>query len=192
MKRITARQANRSVITLVVFVAAFAALLWVSQSLSQSEQVQNIVADFGYLGVLIIGVIAGLNIFVPVPAATFTSVFLAAGLSLPLIIIALAVGTLIADFTSFFLGHLSRELMEKKHPKLFTFITNFQEKHSRWTYVLVLVYASFMPLPNELILIPLGLAGVRFKNLIIPLLIASIIHQIILVYGVIGLTQLFF
>lgn len=192
MKRLSARQAHRSVITLVVIVVAFTLLLWVSQSLSQNEQIQNATADFGYVGVVIIAVIAGLNAIVPIPAATFTPVFLAAGLSLPLVVIALAAGTLIADFTSFFLGRLSRELIIHKHPKIVGFVTTWQAQNSRWTFVLVTLYAAFVPLPNEVILIPLGLTGVSFKNLIIPLILGNLLSQLVLVYGIIGLTQVFF
>lgn len=186
------KPSHHLVITLVVFVFAFTLLLFIAQSLSESSQAQAVVAQFGYLGVVFLGVITGLNAIVPVPAATLTPVFIAAGLTVPLIIAALAVGTLIADFTSFFLGRLSRELILDKHPKIFAFITEFQAKHSRWTFLLVTLYAAFAPLPNEIILIPLGLTGVRFVSLIIPLIIGNIIYQVLLVYSVIGLSKAFF
>jgi membrane protein DedA with SNARE-associated domain len=107
-------------------------------------------------------------------------------------VIALAAGTLIADFTSFFLGRLSRELIIHKHPKIVGFVTTWQAQNSRWTFVLVTLYAAFVPLPNEVILIPLGLTGVSFKNLIIPLILGNLLSQLVLVYGIIGLTQVFF
>ncbi len=187
-----AKATHQSVITLVVFVFTFSLLLYVAQSLSGSEQVQEVVSSFGYLGVLIMAVIAGLNAIVPVPAATFTPVFLAAGLSIPLIIITLTLGTVIADFTGFFLGRLSRDLIAEKHPKIFTFITEFRNNHAKWLLVVVGAYAAFAPLPNEVILIPLGLTGIRFTSLIIPLLIGNAVNQLLLVYGVIGLTSVLF
>ena len=192
MRRISARQAHRSVITLVVFVLAFCVLLFISQSLSESDQVQRLTAEFGYVGVMIIAVIAGLNAIVPIPAATFTPVFVAAGLSVPLIIIALTAGTLIADFTGFFLGRVSRDLMQSKHPKLCAFFTEFQGKHRKWLFPLVTLYAAFAPLPNEVILIPLGLTGIKFKSLIIPLILGNLLNQLILVYGIISVTKFFF
>ena len=192
MKRLSARQAHRSVVTLVVFVFVFSLLLIISQSLSESTRVQEIAAEFGYLGVVIIAVIAGLNAVVPIPAATFTPIFVSAGLSIPLIIIALTAGTLIADFTSFFLGRVSRDLIQNKHPALCAFFNTFQAKHQKWLFPLVVAYAAFAPLPNEVILIPLGLTGIKFKRLIIPLILGNLLNQLVLVYGVIGITKVFF
>jgi len=186
------RKHQKAVITLVLFVITFTVFLYLAQSMSQSEQVQQLVSSFGYIGVVIVAVIAGLNAIVPIPAATFAPVFVAAGLSIPLVIIALTIGTLIADFVGFFLGRLSRVLIEERHPKIFAFITNFRENHAKWTLLFVAVYAALAPLPNEIILIPLALTGIRFTSLIIPLLIGNFFHHLLLVYGVIGLTTLLF
>lgn len=173
------------------FMVAFIGLIFVADWLSQSEQVRGLVAEFGYVGVMIVAVIAGLNSVVPVPAATFTPIFLAAGLTAPLVILALTVGTLIADFTGFFLGQLSRNVIETHHPKVYRFFVELKEKRERLIPVVVALFAAFAPMPNELILIPLGLAGVKFQRLIIPLLIGNLIHQSYLVYGVAALVQYF-
>lgn len=186
------QKTHRSVITLVIFVFTFTLFLYIAQYLSGSAQVQETVGAFGYLGVLIIAVIAGLNAIVPLPAATFTPIFLSAGLTIPLIIITLTLGTVIADFTGFFLGRLSRDLIQEKHPKIFAFITEFRDTHSKWVVVVVAGYAAFAPLPNEVILIPLGLTGIRFTSLILPLLIGNAVNQLLLVYGVLGLANALF
>lgn len=180
---------GKTFLLLFLFMAAFLGLIFIAQSVSQSTEVQQIVSEFGYVGVVIISIIAGLNAVVPIPAATFTPIFLAAGLSMPLIIMSMVIGTLIADFTGFFLGHLSRNVVEEKYPKTFRFFMELREKRSKWLIPVVIFYAAFVPAPNEVILIPLGLAGVRFQTLIIPLIIGNTINQLYLVYGVATLSQ---
>lgn len=164
--------------------AIFIAALYFAQTLTENDKVVSLIGSLGYLGVLITGIIAGLNTIVPLHAATFTPLFIEAGLTIPLIIATLAVGTLIADSLGFALGHVSRELMEEKYPKIFNFFTNLATDHSRWITPFVIIYASFVPFPNEAILIPLALAGVKLKKLIIPLVLGNIVHQTLAVYGV--------
>jgi len=151
-----------------------------------------LVERFGYLGVLLTGIVAGLNTVVPLPAATFTPIFLNAGLTAPLIIIVLAVGTLIADAIGFALGYVSREMVETKYPKLFRFFTELAQGKTKYILPVVILYAAFVPFPNEAILIPLALAGVRFTYLLIPLIIGNIIHQALFVLGVSNITAALF
>jgi len=174
----------RLVLSLVLIIGIFIAVLFVANSLANNPALIEFVTGFGYIGVTLIAIVAGLNTFVPLPAATFTPVFIASGLTIPLIIFFLALGTLIADFIGFMLGHVGRDLIMAKYPKIFSFVTNIQENHQRLIIPVVILYASFVPFPNEAILIPLALAGTKFKSLIIPLIIGNIIHQAVIIYGI--------
>tara|TARA_B100000508_G_scaffold82425_2_gene64025 strand:+ start:3342 stop:3914 length:573 start_codon:yes stop_codon:yes gene_type:complete len=173
---------TKQVVLAFLFMVAFIGVFIISGSLSQNEQVALAVQEFGYVGVVIVSVIAGLNIVVPIPAATFTPIFTAAGLAIPLVIAALTVGTLIADFTGYLLGNISRGMVEKKHPKIQAFFINLKENRGRLVVPVVLLYAAFAPFPNEALLIPLGLAGVRFTAIVIPLIVGNLINQTYLVY----------
>tara|TARA_B100000508_G_scaffold20642_1_gene14066 strand:- start:1485 stop:2006 length:522 start_codon:yes stop_codon:yes gene_type:complete len=163
---------------------AFIGVFFVSGSLSQNEQVAQAVQEFGYVGVVIIAVVAGLNLVVPIPAATFTPIFTAAGLAVPFIVIALAVGTLIADFTGYLIGNLSKSLVEKKYPKMQKFFTELKQNRSKLIVPVIFLYAAFAPFPNEALLVPLGLAGIRFSTIIVPLILGNLINQSYLVYFV--------
>jgi len=169
-------------------VGIFIGSILFSQSISDNETILTIVDKFGYLGVMCMAIIAGLNTFVPLPAATFASVFIAAGLTLPLIVLSLAIGTLIADFVGYVFGNVTREIIIKKYPKLFDFIQKLQEKHHKLILPLVFLYASFVPFPNEVIIIPLALSGISFKKILIPLILGNFVHQAVLIYGVTSLT----
>ena len=164
--------------------AIFLIALYFAQTLTENDTVVNLVQRFNYLGVLLIAIVSGLNTIVPIHAATFAPLFIGAGLSVPLVVLTLAIGTLVADSIGFALGHVSRELIETKYPKIFTFISTLATDHAKWLIPVVIFYASFVPFPNEALLIPLALAGVKYKKLVIPLIIGNIIHQTLFVYGV--------
>lgn len=170
--------------TILALIAVFIVVLFAAKTLSSNPELIELITKFGYFGVVLTAILAGLNTFVPLPAATFTPLFIASGLSVPLVIIALAIGTLIADSIGYFFGHVSRELIKEKYSKLFDFIQKFQERHSKLIVPLVFLYASFVPFPNEVLLIPLALGGIKFRKIIIPLILGNIVHQAVLIYGV--------
>lgn len=181
----------RTILTLLLFFAAFVGIVALAQLLAANEQAVSIVEQFGYIGVVILAVIAGLNAVVPVPAATLTPVFLSAGMVIPLIILCLTIGTLIADFVGFFIGRLSRDFVAEKYPKVIEFFGRLSNKRKLIVLPLVALYAALVPFPNEAILVPLGLSGFRFSTLFIPLFLGNLLNQTLLVYGVNGLSSFF-
>jgi membrane protein YqaA with SNARE-associated domain len=183
---------SKQILSALGILAIFMVALYVAQMLTENDMVVSLVERLGYVGVLLTGIVAGLNTIVPLHAATFTPLFIGAGLTIPLIILTLAVGTLIADSIGFALGHVSRDIIEDKYPKLFNFFTTLATEHSRWVVPIVILYASFVPFPNEALLIPLALAGVAYKRLILPLIVGNIIHQTLAVYGVASATDFLF
>lgn len=191
MNRVTNRPLGvPRIVALLFFLALFAGAIVLAHALTANPAVRMAVADFGYLGVIISGVIAGLNLFVPVPAATLTPLFTGAGLTLPLIVLSLALGTLIADFTGFAFGHVSRTVITERYPRIVDFFTRLHANRSTLVLPVVFLYAALVPFPNEALLIPLALAGARFSLLMIPLFIGNVVNQTLLVYGVNELTRL--
>jgi membrane protein YqaA with SNARE-associated domain len=181
---------TKSVLSITFIVVIFAASLYFALYLSESSAVQSLVQRFGYLGVLLTGIIVGLNTIVPIHAATFSPIFITAGLPLSMIIFFLAVGTLIADMLAFALGHVSRDFVKEKYPKIYGYATKIHTEKSHLLIPIVTVYAAIVPFPNEAILIPLALAGTNPKKLIIPLIIGNIIHQTLFVSGVTNVLSL--
>ncbi len=177
------KRLRRYIIGAFVLLVIFTGVTFLTQEFTENTTIQLLIQDFGYLGVIIAGVIGGLNTFVPVPAASFTPLFIAAGLSFPLIVILLTVGVLIADYVGYALGHVSREMIKLKHPRLFSFFLNLNENHHKLVAPAVFLFAAILPIPNDIIVIPLALAGVRFNHLILPLLFGNLISQTVLSYG---------
>lgn len=157
----------------VIFTGIFIAARYITED----AYAQELVNQFGYVGVVITSFIAGLNAFVPVPAWSFVPIFTAAGLWMPLIILALVIGTTLADLLAFYVGVTGREFANRTYPKVRQFTTWLEDGKARYIVPFVFLYAAFSPLPNEIILVPLALAGVRLRVLLLPLILGTIVFQ---------------
>lgn len=173
----------RILLALCAFILITAVSFFAAHNLQEFEAAKTFIASYGYISVLALAIFAGLNVFVPLPAATFVPIFTQAGLVLPFIVVTLVIGTTIADLIGYWIGKVSREYIKETRPRAVVWLTNLHDKHVHWTLPVVAAYAAIIPLPNELILIPLALMGSSWRLLIIALLIGNVIHQSALAYG---------
>ena len=167
----------------LVIASTIVTAFYLAQFVYSNNTAQEIVGQFSYLGVLVIAVVAGLNAVVPIPAATFVPIFLAAGLWMPIIVLMLVIGTTIADLIGYFIGRVSREFVEGQYPKTYARVLLINEKHHRLMIPLVFIYSAFIPFPNEAMLIPAALVGLKLRVLIVPLVLGTLVNQVILAYG---------
>lgn len=171
-------------INIILVVLFFALAVWASYYISNNIQAQQLVNKFGYLGVTVAAFFGGLNILVPVPATTFTPLFLSSGLTSLGIIAALVIGTSIADIIAYVLGIFGREKTDPSKFKLFKKLESISNKNTPLLLILLFLWAAFVPFPNEAMLLPLGLLGFRFRSLLIPFLAGNIVHNTVIVFGV--------
>jgi len=174
-----------------IFVAVlFAGSIWVAGYVAENDLAQDLVEQFGYLGVFLLAIIGGFNLVVPFPAAALSPIFLSTDLSVVGIIFTLALGTTLADSISYAVGILGRKHWEiEEHPYFLKFKT-FRDKHEKWTIPILLLYASFVPYPNEILTLPLGFLGVRFRTLMPALLLGNLLHNTLLIVGITSLLSL--
>ncbi len=173
-------------------ITLFTALVFLLASrVDESVFARDLVSSLGYFGVFISATIAGINLLFPAPATALTPIFLAAGLDFTYITIALICGTLLADAIGYLIGIFGKHVTEHVHPRFYDNIKTFDSKHHKMVLPTVFLFAAIVPLPNEIILIPLGLIGYKFRYLIIPLVLGTIIHQTAYAYGFSNLFNLF-
>ncbi len=176
---------------LAVLTATMVVVIFLADYVASNNGAQEIIARFGYAGVLAISVIAGLSTFVPIPPASFVPVFTAAGLIFPVILITLVIGTTIADLIGYLFGVASKEFVGNHYPRMYARIMDLELHHHNWVVPFVLLYSAFSPLPNELIVIPLGVLGVHFQKILVPLMIGTAIHHTLIAYGAIEIVKAF-
>ena len=190
------RLSNTKVTKLILIVATITIVwvlsLYLANYVSDNEMAQNMVGQFGYLGILVLAIIAGVNVLLPVPAATFVPVFVAAGMWMPLIIITLVIGTVIADYAGYFIGHWSRKFAKDHYPKTYRKVLSLNARHHNLILPFVFFYAALVPFPNEAFIIPLALIGIKFRFILLPLILGNLINQTMLALGTANIFELLF
>jgi len=182
-----------SIFGLAVLVAiVFTGALFIADHVANDQSVRMLVERYGYIGILFIAFLSGLNLFLPVPAATFAPIFAAAGYTLPTIVLLIVIGSTVADVISYALGAAGRSYAHKKWPQVVALLKKIETRHKHLLLPFVFLYAALVPIPNEAILIPLALLGVHLRVLILPILLGAILHHSILVYGAQNVFELFF
>jgi membrane protein YqaA with SNARE-associated domain len=142
---------------LKIFVAILVITLafWLAHLARESSFIQEMVATYGYLGI------------------SFLPLYAEAGLSVPVTVTLITIGVTVADSVAYLIGRLGREVAaEIDHNRVVAFFDRIQIKHKTAPLVVIYLFASLAPLPNEILVIPLGLMRFRFSTLF-PLLLAG-------------------
>lgn len=168
----------------LLFSSILALTFYAAYFVTSNTAAQELLAQFGYVGVFVLAIVTGLNVILPIPAVTLTPVFIAAGLSLPFIVAALVLGTIAADAIGFWLGHFGTPYIKTNHPQSYAWFEELYTKKRWWLIPTICLYVAFIPLPNELFLLPLAVLGMPFRTLLIPLIIGNTINQTLLALGI--------
>lgn len=179
MKRAYERLFFLGAAILAIILLAF----YAADHVANSAAAQDLVEQFGILGIFVIAFISGLNLVVPIHAAAFTPIFSAAGFGLPTIVAVLVVGTTAADLLSYALGRWGRRTEGAHMDAIKVKIDAFAKRHRRFILPGIFFYAALVPFPNEAILIPLGLMGFRFIFIITPLILGTLLNQTLFALG---------
>ena len=178
---------GRTVFGVLFVLALFGGAMLFAGHIENDENIQRLITFFGPLGILITGFIGGLNLIVPVPATAFIPVFAAAGFGLFIIIVMLVIGTTTADLVSFYIGTALRPQAKRVDHRILRFLQKHCEKNPGKLQLIIFLYASFVPLPNEVLLLPLGALSVRLRSILLSFILGTSLHVSIVA---IGLTSL--
>jgi uncharacterized membrane protein YdjX (TVP38/TMEM64 family) len=169
----------------ILFIVAviFSASVYLTHYVTNDINAQLFIQQFGYIGVLLISFITGLSLISPVPAATFTPIFTAGGIPLFITISLAVVGTMFANFISYYIGRLGHDFTNTHYPKIQKKILGIYSERKELLPYLVFGFTAFIPIPDEIYLIPLGIIGVQIREFIIPLLLGTIFFQTMTALG---------
>lgn len=119
----------------------------------------NFVSTYGYIGFFLISIFGNLTIFFPVP---YTLTIYAFGGRLDPILLGLAcgLGAGIGEFSAYLVGRGGRELVEKKYGRK---LESAKLIIQRYGALAIFIFAA-TPMPDDLLLIPLGLLKYDLKK----------------------------
>lgn len=168
---------------LIIFIAFYLAHL-----ARESSLIRDLVADYGYFGIFVVALISGFNLAVPVPAATFLPLFLQSGLDFWFTITLITFGVTLADSFTYIIGRLGREIIDEKRKMIIT-LEIVGERH-RWApMTLLFLFSAIVPLPNEILVVPLGFLNYKFRRIWPVILAGNFIFNLIYASGAVGLFE---
>ena len=182
------------ILHIIMLIGIIALLLVTSflltQHVTSDESAQLLIQQFGHISILLISFITGISMISPVPAATFTPIFTAGGINIITVVTLAVTGTMLANFVSYAIGRLGNDFTNTHYPKIQKRIIKIYTEKKEYLPYLVFCFAAFIPLPDELYLIPLGVIGVKIYDFILPLFLGTAFFQTITAFGFNNIFQL--
>jgi membrane protein DedA with SNARE-associated domain len=141
--------------------------------------------QYGYFGVLAIGLAGALSIVVPVPDTI--AVFTLAGLKLgsgwafdPLLLaLAAALGGVLGEFSGYVLGFSSGKAITGRYKRNVDFLIKVFNKFGP----LAIFAFSMSPLPDDLVFIPLGVTRYNPVKAFVPAITGKFLLSLVVAYG---------
>jgi uncharacterized membrane protein YdjX (TVP38/TMEM64 family) len=128
----------------------------------------ELMTAYGYLGAFIICIVGNISIILPIP---FALVVYAFGSTLnPFILgVVAGFGSTIGEMSAYFIGRGGRKVIEDRYGNRLDAVRKLIEKHG----VMVIILVSLLPIPDDLLLIPLGMMKYPAKKLLAAMLIGK-------------------
>jgi len=173
-------------ILFVIYLALEASLM-----VKDSELVSEIIRKFGYVGIFLVAVVSGFNLVVPIPTVSFFPAFLASGLNAFVLIIVISTGMALADFIGYLLGKTGRRVVLSALERRVVNKLERVKERLNWSPTLALfLFSSFVPLPNEIVVVPMGFLGYKPISVFPPLFFGHMIFNSLYAFGAVNIIKI--
>lgn len=140
--------------------------------------------NFGLFGVFLLALVGAMSIFIPIP---YTIVIFWLGAYSQwdpiLLMIAGGLGSAVGELSGYVLGYYGRKIVSQERLRKMSFLV---KAFGRYLPVAIFLFA-FTPLPDDLLIIPLGILKYKVYKVFIPSLLGKLIMCFTLAYlGKIG------
>ncbi|MCW4048703.1 MAG: VTT domain-containing protein [Candidatus Bathyarchaeota archaeon] len=119
----------------------------------------QMVSTYGYMGAFVISLFGNFTVFFPVP---FTVTIYAFGATLNPLILGLVcgIGSTIGEFSAYLIGSGGRRILNDKYGERLETAKLLIQSYGMW----IIFLFALLPLPDDLILIPLGMLRYNLKK----------------------------
>jgi membrane protein DedA with SNARE-associated domain len=145
--------------------------------------IQGILTYFGnvgYIGIFIISFLGSILIFIPVP---YFPILITSALNKELdpnmIALSATIGAVLAKSSIFLASYYGRNLLSKKTKSKILPLQNFLAKYGG----LAAFIAALLPVPDDLVYIPLGIAKYSVKKFVLFTFFGKLLYGLIIVWG---------
>ncbi len=177
-------------IQIFVFIAVLAAAFWLAIVVRETEGVKEVVAQYGYGGVFFVSLLSGFNLVSSVPVIAFVPIFLVAGLKQWLVVLVITAGVTMADVIAYSVGRVGKRLLSDRFRKTVKRLEKLRERHSVSLLVILFFFAAFVPLPNEVLVVPMAFLGYRLRYMLLPLMFGNLVFNSLGSLGIVSIFEL--
>jgi len=138
----------------------------------------ELVTIYGYLGAFVVCVLGNFSIIIPIP---FALVVYAFGATLNPLLLGLVsgLGSTVGEMFSYFLGWGGRKVIESRYGSRLDAVEKLIDRYGALTVFLV----ALLPMPDDLLLIPLGMMKYDIKKTFIAMLLGKTLMCTLLAYA---------
>ena len=139
---------------------------------------ERLVGSYGYAGAFLISIFGNFTIFFPVP---FTITIYAFGATLdPLLLgVVCGLGSTIGEFTAYLVGRGGRELIDERYGRR---LEGAKMLVQRYGMLVIFLFAA-LPLPDDLILIPLGMLKYSLRKALAAAFLGKVVMCVTVAYA---------
>jgi membrane protein YqaA with SNARE-associated domain len=169
---------DRSAKYLTVFLVVFALIAWgiFLYFIGPQKIVEFLGYQNSYIAAFIIALIGGTSVFTTASFYATIATLAAGGLNIFILALIAGIGAALGDSFFFFLGLKGRNMASPSFGKKL-------DKFSRWLHRLpdwiipffVFIYAGFIPLPNDVMMVSLALGKYKFRKIIPFVILGDIV-----------------
>lgn len=167
--------------------AVFAVLslaVWANLRAAELDSLRESVAALGYPGLLGASALSGFNLIVPIPVVAFYPFLIEAGFEPAPTLATIALGMTTGDLVGYLIGDASRTLAKDRMVGLRERVDRLHARHPVLPLVVMFLYASFAPIPNELLVIPLAFMGYSILWVMTAVFFGNIVFNSLAAFGV--------
>lgn len=162
-------------------VGIFSFLAW---RFSTEDIVVFVGEEHAYAILFLSALLGGTSLFIPFPYYLLTFSFGALGISPLLLGIVAASGTALGDATTYYFGRKGRVFASSRMQAFFSrMLQTLTEKYPRFIPIGAFCYASVIPLPDDLIMVPMGVIKYPFWRIMPSLFLGKIVFNTILAFA---------
>ena len=173
----------------ILAVLVFALVLWLGFKAQSSPALQELASSGGYPGVFLFAFINGFNAFVPVLTTSFLPVWEASGLEPSIMIILISLAMTMADSVAFFIAKWGSLSVKPKERGLLHRLKKLRKKFDATPLIALFFWSIFAPLPNEVILIPMGIMNYKPIHILPIVLVGNFIFNTLTALGIASIFQ---
>lgn len=172
-----------SYIPRILLIIIFVSLSFYFYAFSSPEKLISFIGvENAYVLIFVLAFIGGVTTFSGVPYHLVLITLATGGLNPFLLGLSTAVGVMLGDTTSYYIGYQGGTIIPGALQKILQTIRDFGLRHPKILPLLFFLYGCFSPFSNDFIVISMGLSHYPFWRVIVPLGLGNLVFNISLAY----------